>query len=253
MTPLFSTFLGACAGSFLNVCLFRWKNGGQVFTPSSFCPNCKHSIFWFDNIPLISFLILRGQCRFCHEKISWQYPVIEIFTSFLFLLSSELFFPNFYLEIISFIFVSFLVLLATGDIKWGLLPHPVNNLFVVAGLAFFSRSAFLSFAPSLFDTAGSFFIIGSLMFGFVQVFPQGLGGGDIKMISALAIWVGLLKIVCILVIAFGIGSLTALVLLVSKKTTRKSMMPFGPFLAFGAFVVWFWPELATRFFMGILL
>jgi leader peptidase (prepilin peptidase)/N-methyltransferase len=237
--------LGLCVGSFLNVCLYRWKNGGQVFTPASFCPHCKKTIFWFDNIPVFSYLALRGKCRVCHSAISWQYPLVEISTSFLFLLVVVNFSNDLFLEMSSFVFVSFLVLLIASDLKWRLLPHSFNNLFILTGLFFYKENSGFAWL-NFFKTASSFVIIGGLVFGLVHFFPDVLGGGDIKMVLALTIWMGLFKSIYVLILAFGAGSLLALPLLLAKKITRKSTMPFGPFLAFGALVVWFWPEFIDR-------
>src|SRR5690349_9087495 len=87
MTPL-SLLLGACVGSFLNVCLIRWKSGGSVISPASSCPRCKKKIHWYDNIPVVSFILLRGRCRSCRKPISWQYPVVELVTALLFMACS---------------------------------------------------------------------------------------------------------------------------------------------------------------------
>src|SRR5260370_15450588 len=111
MTPLFSSLLGVCVCSFLNVCLLRWKHRQQIFTPSSFCPQCKKFIRWYDNIPIVSFFLLNGRCRFCNKSISWQYPIVEGITSVLFLVSYWRFSKSLSLLTVSFFFVSFLILL----------------------------------------------------------------------------------------------------------------------------------------------
>lgn len=244
MTPLFSTLLGACVGSFLNVCLFRWKNRGGIFTPPSFCPHCEKPIHWFDNIPVFSFLLLRGNCRHCHRSISWQYPLVEAATAVLFLASSLSFSEKYFLILGSFVFVGFLVLLVVSDIKWRLLPNIFNNLFILAGVLFRGGNVFLTAPNSFFKAVSGFIIIGSLVFAIFRFFPQGLGGGDIKMIAGLSIWLGVSKAMCVLLFAFGIGSIVVLPFLLRKKITLKSMIPFGPFLALGAMAVWFFPNLS---------
>lgn len=244
MTPLFSTLLGACVGSFLNVCLFRWKIKGGLFAPPSSCPRCEKSIDWFDNIPIFSFLLLGGNCRYCHKPISWQYPLVEITTAVLFLLSSLSFSKEYFLILGSFVFVGFLVLLVVSDIKWRLLPNIFNNLFILVGILFRGSNVFLISPGSFFKAASGFVIIGSLIFSIFRFFPQGLGGGDIKMMAGLAIWVGVSKAMYVLLFAFGVGSIVVLPFLVRKKITLKSMVPFGPFLAFGAMCVWFFPSLS---------
>lgn len=243
MTPLFSSLLGACIGSFLNVCLVRWKDGGQVLTPPSFCPRCKNAILWFDNIPVVSFLLLKGKCRFCNKSISFQYPIIEIATALLFGISCQEFSQDGLRLLSSFVFVSFLILLVASDLKWKLLPHPFNNLFILSGFLFF----FAQFNGSnFFHPVSAFIVIGSLVFGLAQFFSKGLGGGDIKMIAGLAVWVGVMKTLLVLVFACLTASVVFFALLITGKVSWKWMIPFGPFLALGALGVWFWPQSIQR-------
>lgn len=249
-TPFFSIFWGLCIGSFLNVCLFRWKSGGQVFTPPSFCPYCKNEIRWFDNIPILSFLFLKGRCRFCNEVISWQYPLIEFVTGLFFLVSAISAPENRLIQISGFIFVSFLILLVVSDFKWKLLPHPFTNLFALAGFIFQSIDKSFNLT-SIYIVASGFVIIGALIFTLTQIFPDVLGGGDIKMMLALSVWLGVSKSAYVLALAFGTGALVALVLLALKKVNRKSTIPFGPFLALGAWIIWFWPKMVDYLRMAL--
>lgn len=247
MTPLFSTLLGSillgtCIGSFLNVCLSRWKNGGNIFfPPSSQCPRCQKPILWFDNIPILSFVFLRAKCRFCRRPISWQYPIVEIITGFLFGLSFSCF-HEWHLRIGSFLFVSFMVLLVTSDLKWKLLPHPFTNLFILTGL-FFSKIESNFFSIKLFDAVVAFLLIGFVLYGTSQMIPDGLGGGDIKLGAGLAVWLGFSKFFIGLLFAFWLGSFLLLPFLFLKKVTNKTMIPFGPFLAISSSLLWFWPGL----------
>ncbi|MGH7739935.1 MAG: prepilin peptidase, partial [bacterium] len=133
--PSYAIFLGVCVGSFLNVCLVRWKSGKQVFFPASHCPSCRHFLRWYENIPILSFLALRGKCRHCQITISWQYPLVELATAILFLFCS-LKFKQPIMIVGSYFFVVFLILLSVSDIKWKLLPHLFNDLFVVTAFFF---------------------------------------------------------------------------------------------------------------------
>jgi leader peptidase (prepilin peptidase) / N-methyltransferase len=249
MTPL-SLLLGACVGSFLNVCLIRWKSGGSIISPASSCPRCKKAIYWYDNIPVISFFVLRGKCRFCSKSISWQYPLVEALTSFLFLLCAFRFQEKTELLVTSFVFASFLVLMTVSDLKWRLLPHSFNNLFILAGLFF---SAVLSPATASFSMAivGGFVVMGSFLFGLNLFFPEGFGGGDIKMVAGLAIWLGVFKTFCVLIFACFVASMAYWFLMRIKKINDGWKIPFGPYLALGAFLVWFWPESIDRIGMEL--
>jgi prepilin signal peptidase PulO-like enzyme (type II secretory pathway) len=223
--------------------LIRWKNGGQVFTPPSICPRCQKRILWFDNIPVLSFLILKGKCRFCRKPISLQYPLVEGATSILFGISSLFFEPDLFLLISSFCFLSFLVLFFVSDLKWRLLPHPFNNLFILSGL-FFSFCFWghqFSFSY-LFFSAENFLTMGALLFVLTRFIPNGVGGGDVKMVAGLAAWLGLLKTVLVLILASCSGAIIFLILIYKGKINRRSLIPFGPFLSFSALVVWLYPR-----------
>jgi leader peptidase (prepilin peptidase)/N-methyltransferase len=139
-------------------------------------------------------------------------------------------------------------MLAVSDIKWRILPHPLNNLFILTGFIF--RGNGLRFS-GLFTPATSFIILGSLFFGMMMFFSRGLGGGDIKMISGLAIWLGILKTVYVIIFACFTASIIFFILFIMRKVVWKWLMPFGPFLAFGAFVLWFWPQITKS--LGIVL
>lgn len=246
-SPFFSPFLGAGVGSFLNVCLYRWKNGGQVVTPSSYCPKCKKTILPFDNIPVLSFLWLGGKCRFCHKPISIQYPLIEAVTALLFWISSVLFFKNsVFLVLTSYFFVSFLVLLSVSDLKWRLLPHVFNNLFILCGLGFSVKMIFNS-PGNPFVSASSFLLLGSIMFILLQFFSNGLGGGDVKMVAGLGMWLGVFKATCVLTLASFGALLVMLGLYFMGRVDWRWKIPFGPFLAAGALGIWFMPSLIEQF------
>lgn len=152
--------------------------------------------------------------------------------------------------VFSFCFVSFLVLLAVSDLKWKLLPHPFNNFFILTGLIIsFGNSGYS--LSALFANAGGFVFVGSLLYGITQIIPKGLGGGDIKMGAGLVIWLNIPASFLTLLLAFGMGTLVLLPLLVVKKVSRKSSIPFGPFLAVSALINWFCPHLTS--WMGMAL
>jgi leader peptidase (prepilin peptidase)/N-methyltransferase len=240
--PSYSLLVGACVGSFLNVCLVRWKSGGQVLTPASHCPHCKNFIHWYDNIPIISFFILMGKCRFCKCSISWQYPLVEFSTSVLFLFSI-LKFSNTIMSISSCFFCGFLILLVTSDLKWRLLPLIFNNLLVVFGVFF----SILNLSVDPFRALTGYVCAGGLFLLFDLIYPKGLGGGDVVMAAGLGVWLGASNVILALLIAFGMGALYSFPLFLFGKVSRKTMIPFGPFLALGALCVWFFPSLFLIF------
>jgi leader peptidase (prepilin peptidase)/N-methyltransferase len=129
-----------------------------------------------------------------------------------------------------------------ADLKWKLLPHPFTNLFSLAGLLLqaWDKRVDLTY---FYMVAAGFVVVGALVLVLTHIFPEVLGGGDIKMILALSIWLGAVKSIYVLMLAFGVGALVALGLLAVGKIDRKSTMPFGPFLALGSYGIWFFPGL----------
>jgi prepilin signal peptidase PulO-like enzyme (type II secretory pathway) len=146
----------------------------------------------------------------------------------------------------------FLILLTVSDFLWRLLPHLFNDLFIFSGLIFIViRSSGLPSA--IFTAVFGFFIIGTILFGLIRVFPTGLGGGDLKMLAGLTVWMGLLKALWVLVFACVTASLFFFILLMSNRVRWKWMIPFGPFLAIGALIFWFFPNLGDDFLRKVFL
>lgn len=138
-----------------------------------------------------------------------------------------------------------MVLFTVSDIKWRLLPHLFNNLFILAGFIFSNNGSIFNLS-SMYSAVCNFILIGAVLYAVTQVIPRGMGGGDIKMGAGLTIWLGLSKVLLTFLLAFGIGSLVVLPLLKLKIVSKKSMIPFGPFLALGALLIWFCPGLIIQ-------
>jgi leader peptidase (prepilin peptidase) / N-methyltransferase len=246
ITPTYAFLLGVCFGSFLNVCILRTKNGGNILFPSaSFCPRCKHPLSWYENIPILSFAFLRGKCAHCKGAISLQYPLVEGVVGLLFLVSA-LVFKEPRQVIASYIWVCFLVLLVVSDIKWRILPHPFNNLFIVGGFLYSGWMEKGAIAKGSIGSVEGFLSAGLLMVVMAHLFPKGLGGGDIKMIAAFGAWLGFSKTALVVLLAFGAGAILTLPLLLSGKVGRKTPVPFGPFLAAAGGWAWFFPSLTQE-------
>jgi len=143
----------------------------------------------------------------------------------------------------SYFWSSFIILLVVSDIKWSILPHPFNNLFVVGGFLYSGLNAWRVTNDSAgFQAVVGFLGVGALMVAVASLFPKGLGGGDVKMIAAFGAWMGLKESFLIVLLAFGAGALWVLPLLAVGKVHRKTLLPFGPFLATAAGFVWFFPR-----------
>ena len=183
------------------------------------------------------------------NAVSWGNSIVPVLTAALFGLSYLCFQNQWFLVVESFFLVSFMVLLAASDLQWRLLPHPFTNLFILAGLLF--RKGLSHPFPECFTAASDCLLIGSLLFAAGQMIRQGLGGGDIKMASGLAVWMGLPKCFMALLAAFTAGSLFVLPLLVKGKATAKTAIPLGPFLAAASLFIWFCPRWTDSIGIGL--
>jgi len=248
--------LGAAFGSFLGVCIYRLPSNQSIISPASFCPACSKPIQWYDNIPILSFVFLKAKCRYCRAPMPWSDWWVEIAHTLLYLvmavklnkLPQTFFRIKLETGIFSFIFVSFLVLISVIDLKHGLILDKITLPFFV----FFLASSFLNPLNEGFLGALEGAVFGG---GFLALLAYlshgGIGGGDIKFGLCLGSFLGW-RVIIALAIAFIIGSLVAIILLSFGLKTRKDLIPFGPFLAVGSFIVLLWRQELTVFFRNFL-
>ncbi len=237
---------GLCLGSFANVLIYRLPRNLSIFRPGSFCPKCKTPIKWYNNIPIISFIFLSGRCKYCGEKISIQYPVVEILTAVLLVLlwnnSTEKL--NF---IIYSIFVFYLVVISGIDFEHKIIPDVLSISLTIIGIILSPFNSYLSEKPNtriLYSIFG--LVSGIVIFFLISYFgkklfkKEALGEGDIKLSAGLGAFLGPYKLISSLFIGSLAGTLVSLILIyVLKKTTWSEYLPFGPFLSFGAIIVLF--------------
>jgi len=247
---------GAMAGSFLNCVIYRVEVGKSFTGGQSFCPKCKHSLNWRDLVPVFSFMFLRGRCRYCGEKISLQYPAVEIATGCLFLISYFLFlnhflFLDFYLlaaGVCLLAIIYLLELIFIYDLKHYIIPD--KFVFSAIGLAViyqvignFSELIITSLAA--ISAAGFFFLIWAISRG------KWMGFGDVKLAFLLGFLLGWPSMLVGLFLAFMLGSVVGLVLIGFGKKTMKSQVPFGPFLIAGAFVAFLWGQKIVGWYLRL--
>ena len=230
--------LGALWGSFCNVCIYRLPNDQNVVTGRSQCPECKTKINWYDNIPFLSYIFLKGKCRSCKTKISLQYFLVEGITAFAFLfifLSFGLTTTTllFFVLIISFIIIFFI------DLKHFIIPNQITYSLMMIGFfksfdPFLDRSIFPNYFHSLVGGIAGYSIIWLLIFFYKKLKNKdGMGLGDAKLLSAFGFWFGWISIPYILIFS----SLTALGFslpsLIKKSKNLETEIPFGPHLVIG--------------------
>ncbi|MAF13474.1 MAG: prepilin peptidase [Parcubacteria group bacterium] len=238
---------GLASGSFLNVVILRLGTKKSFLGGRSHCPNCKKIISWYDNIPVLSFLILKARCRQCDKKISWQYLVIEIATALIFVL---LYF-NFGLSFKFFsyvVFVSFLIIIFVYDLKHYLILDKVSLPAMVVAFV-----ANLILGLSLFNL-----IIGALIGGgffAAQYFiskGKWVGGGDIRLGILMGLILGWQLLLVALFLAYLIGAIFGLSLIALNKKKMSSQVPFGPFLTVATLVSLIYGQVILNWYLRLL-
>lgn len=255
MTAIFVGAFGSLIGSFLNVVIFRVPAGKSIVTPPSTCPVCGAGIRGLDNIPVVSWLVLRGKCRDCRAKISVRYPLVELGTAVFFSLVTLRFWPGEFaagadgpthllaagLVLIAFLFLAAVsVALALIDIDTHTLPNRiVLPSFLVGGVCLASASALSSDWGALVRAAIGSAVLFLAYAALAFAYPGGMGHGDVKLAGVLGLFLGYLGWSQLIVGAFGaflLGGLFSVALLALKKANRKSGIPFGPWMLGGAWL-----------------
>lgn len=248
--------LGAIVGSFLNVVSLRFNTGRSFVSGRSGCFSCGRQIRWYENIPIVSFVLLGGRCAGCKSKISWQYPLAELATASIFLLGFLKFQPllnislfSFIFAFVSFIFTSmFLILIFIYDLRHKIIPNEfVYPFILLTGVSMFVSGGYFN-VPSLLQVLAGPLL--SLPFFFLWVVSSGrwIGFADGKLAIGIGWWLGLVSGISAITLAFWMGAVWAIVLLILQKTnlfnfhqgiTIKSEVPFGPFLISAFFIATF--------------
>lgn len=240
---------GAAVGSFLNVCISRIPEGHSIVTPPSACPACGHGIRFYDNLPLISYVLLWGRCRDCRTAIPWRYPLVESLAGALALFlfwkyGFTLKFPA------ASIFVAVLIVVAFIDMDHQIIPDSITlpgMPFSMLAAVFMMDIPFLESLSGLIAGGGVLYLI-ALSYAFLRK-REGMGGGDIKLLAMIGAFLGWKSLICVMLISSLSGVMVGITLIALRKQGMKDAVPFGPFLALAAVVWLFWGDL----FMGVLL
>jgi leader peptidase (prepilin peptidase)/N-methyltransferase len=249
LVPVIVFLFGAIIGSFLNVCIYRIARSKSIVKPNSFCPNCEKPIKFYDNIPIVSYILLGGKCRQCGAKISKRYPFVELITAVIFLmiyrrwnLSYEMFIQMF--------FVSLLIVIAFIDYDFQIIPDILSIGGLVLGLLIaFVRPGF-RFMDALYGVLLGGGVLFVIAYGYQLIMKrEGMGGGDIKLLAMIGAFTGLKGVLFSLIGGSIIGSLVGIPLMLIKKENTKYAIPFGPFLSLGALIFLFSGD---RFIYGFL-
>ncbi len=257
---------GSLVGSFLNVCIHRMPLEESIIKPRSHCPKCKKTILWYDNIPFLSYILLKGKCRYCKEKISPRYFLVELVTALMFLL----FYLQFGFDFNFFFYVVFacgLIVATFVDIQHRIIPDEISVGGTVVGFLF-SCSRGINFSPFGFNFkptlgsligilagAGIIYLTGYLFdlvyFKLLKKPPiqgetESMGGGDVKLMAMIGAFLGWQRALITFFLAPFFGIIVGLYNLISKK---DHTIPYGPFLSLAALLSIFWADKIIRLFI----
>ncbi len=247
---IFAFLYGICIGSFLNVLIYRIPRQQKLAMERSVCPHCERQLRWYHNLPLVSFLVLRGKCAFCEKPISWRYPLVELINGIFYVylywtmgLSVDLF-------VFAFLASSLLAVFLI-DLDFQIIPDVITIPGIVLGLA-------VSLAPGglgILDAAigmvvggGSLLLVALL--GDWLFKKESMGGGDIKLAAMLGAFLGWQKVILVFIGGAAIGLVASVVLMLFMPKLRdQRVVPFGPFLATAAIVAMLYGDKIIRFYV----
>ena len=271
-------FLGLCVGSFLNVVAYRlplmmerdWKSECHEFLelnppsfdnrlasinlaiPTSACPNCGHNLRAWENIPVISYLLLKAKCSSCKTSISAQYPLVEFLTGVVSLVVAYKFGAT--LQTIAALFFTWaLIALTLIDLKKQLLPDSITMPLLWLGIFLSLFNVFTDLKSSVIGAIAGYLILWSVFHLFKLLTKKdGMGYGDFKLLSALGAWVGFSYLPQIILISSVVGSIAGISMLVLGKTKQQQPIPFGPYLAVAGWIALLWGEQINTSYLAFL-
>ncbi len=251
MWHVVSVVFGALIGSFLNVCIVRLPKEESIVFPGSHCPRCGHPIRFYDNIPIFSYLLLKGKCRHCGASISVQYPLVEGFTA----LSSLFLFMTFGISLsylFYFCFVAALIVITVIDLYHQIIPDVISLPGIGVGLLgslVIPRNTFFDSLVGVIVGGGSLFLVAVFYHWIAK--REGMGGGDVKLLAMIGAFLGWKAVIVTILLSSLIGSITGIGIILFKGKGFKYAIPFGPFLSLGAVIYLFCGEEMIRWYLGL--
>jgi len=249
MWYIVSIIFGAMIGSFLNVCIFRLPKEESIVTPGSHCPHCQKPIKFYDNVPLVSYILLNGRCRYCKESISIQYPLVEGITALVSLILFVRFGPTLS-YVFYFSFIAALIVISIIDLYHQIIPDVISLPGVGVGLLASLAIPQINFIDSLIGAllgGGSLFIVATL---YQWLFKrEGMGGGDVKLLAMIGAFLGWKAVILTILLGSLLGSISGIIIMVLRGKDFKYAIPFGPFLSLGAVIALFYGQDLIRWYL----
>ena len=246
MTLFYSSLffvLGAAVGSFLNVCISRIPNGESIISPGSHCPKCGCSIKPYDNIPILSYILLGGRCRSCKQTIDFRYWAVEVLTAFLFLIFYWRLGFSYTLPL-ALLFTAIMIAVGFIDLGSKIIPNVITIPGIAIALVFAVLQGSSSFRDSILGIlvgGGGLLVVGGL--GSIVFDKESMGGGDIKLAAMIGAFWGWKIALATLLLSFLTGAIGGVVVLFAERSVKVTrVIPFGPFIAASAIIAFFYGQ-----------
>ncbi len=239
-------FLGLIFGSFLNSVIWRLHSKESFLSCHSICTSCRHILAWKDLLPLFSFIFLGRRCRYCSQKISWQYPLVELFTAILFVVFYWQLALS-WLLLFNLVFLLFLIIIFVYDLRYYLILDKVSVPAMIVALiaSLLLGVSFWGLILAVIVGGGFFFL------QFLISHGKWIGGGDIRLGVVMGLMLGWPKILVALVLAYFIGSIISVILVIVGKKKMASTVPFGTFLALSTVVTLLWGNIILDWYLAL--
>lgn len=243
---------GAIVGSFLNVCIYRLPRNKSIVVPNSFCPNCEKPIKYFDNIPILSYIILRGRCRNCGSRISIRYPLVEFITALLFLLLYKMTGLNIEFGVMMF-FSALLIVISFIDLEFQIIPDVLSLGGMAAGLLLSFLRNNLGFLDALLGVLLGGGVLFVIAYGYKLLRKiEGMGGGDIKLIGMIGAFCGIKGAIFSLIVGSLLGTIVGVPAMLIRGHGARYAIPFGPFLSLATIIYVFYGKILIIVVLNLL-
>ena len=249
-----SGLIGFCVGSFLNVVIYRLPNAIRLSKPASHCPQCGYALKWYDNIPVLSYLLLGGRCRSCRARISPRYMVVELLNALLWLLSVAMFFEKSVVYMaVAMVASSALICVFFIDLTHMLIFDRFQILLALCGVVAMFADGFTVWSDHLIGAAVGGAVFLGLYFGSLTLLKtEGLGLGDVKFAAAAGLLLGWQKFIPAILIASVLGSIVMVAANRLRHAEKHTEYPFGPFLVLGTLLVMFFGNTIIQWYLHLL-
>ena len=253
---LIGGLFGLLFGSAINAMVWRIKVGRSWAKGRSECPDCGHVLAPKDLVPVVSWVALKGKCRYCHKRIQ-DHPIVEVVTALLFAISAAVLAPTTAVDVAMLVFwlgiLRLLIVLAVYDAKWMILPDKINYSFMGAALTYSAVMAIITQSPQVLCGALQAGALAGGMFWLIVNGTRGraMGGGDIKLAAGMGLLLGVQATAVALLLAFNVAAIVGLIMIIIKRRARSTAIAFGPYLVGGTIVAFLWGRQIAQWYLEL--